>query len=200
MRLHHQSSEQPCDAVGDRAGEQLHEPPDARVLLDRKHRRRPHGIDDLGLDHAGRILDAVVVAQELRPRELLRKPRKLELGGIPGREVLLAAAEQRLAHERCAPHAPVRDPRDRMPCPGVDTPDGERRRQRQRAHHLGGAAEKREQLARLAARDRHLVHHAARRTGEQLLGALAEKSQRARLGRAAKARGDRQERGDLDRG
>jgi hypothetical protein len=82
----------------------------------------------------------------------------------------------------------------------VDPPHGEWSRKRDRPDDLGRAAEEQQQVPALAVRGRHLIHRAARGTGEQLLGLLADQGEPPRIRGVAKTGRDRLQHGHSDRG
>ena len=72
--------------------------------------------------------------------------------------------------------------------------------QREGADDLGRPADQRQDVRLLAVRCRHLVHRSARRARDELLRAVSDQRQAARLERVAERPGRRLRDGDLDRG
>ena len=80
--------------------------------------------------------------------------------------------EDPITHERAHAYSAVVSAGHGMADTRIDAPDGELRRQRDGALEFGGLAEKRHQAVLCAADARHLVHHAARCTHDQVLDLL----------------------------
>ena len=108
-------------------------------------------------------------------------------------------AEQGFPHERGAARTPVRRVADGVPRAGVDPPDGEPVGQCEGADDLGRPADQRQDVRLLAVRCRHLIHRSARRARDELLRAMSEQRQAARLERVAERPGRRLRDSDLDR-
>ncbi len=81
--------------------------------------------------------------------------------------------EHAIAHERADADVAIVGAGHGVSYPGVEPPDGEAVRQRDRPLELGGLTEQRHERSRLAANRRHLIHHAARRADDQVLDLLA---------------------------
>ena len=114
-------------------------------------------------------------------------------------QVVGVELQQGLPHEGGTARSPVWSVADGVPRAGVDPPDGEPGGQREGADDLGRPAEQRQDVRLLAVGCRHLVHRSARGARDELLRAVAEQRQAARLEPVAERSGRRLRNGDLDR-
>jgi hypothetical protein len=93
------------------------------------------------------------------------------------------SSEDSVAHERADAHRSVIGASHRVTDPRVDSPHAELLRNSYTALKLRGLTQKRHQTVGLAADRRHLIHHAARCTHDQVFDLLAAHRARARIDR-----------------
>jgi hypothetical protein len=86
-----------------------------------------------------------------------------------------------ISHERAHTHRAVVRAGDGVANPRVDAPERQAVRQRHAALQLRRLAEERHEAPGLAARRRHLVHHAARGADDEVLDLLAQDRAIARI-------------------
>ena len=160
--------------------ELLREPAHARVLVNRMRRRDAHRVHPSRIDTRHLIAHALILIEKLAAGEAFgdasRQRREFCRGHV--RQVIEAATRQLfedpMAHERGRPDSAVFGAADRMPDTGIDAPERKTGRQLQNTAHFRRLTEQRQQVAGFAERRRHLVHHAARGTGDQVLDLLTQ--------------------------